>query len=828
MSKEMEKEIDDFIKAEEANALAEINSFVDREDPSFESKYLQPVYDVAGPALKGLSVMAKPLTVAGATGRSIGKYISGQEDALSPIKEELSTIFPTQEGNPLADLSTIEGANDPLINVSDEFRYEAPKMASFIEEMSSPASLAQTGVDIALGSTGIRSMGKSGAGKALAKSYRKKVSDLYLKAIQKDSSLANALKSSGKWNDVVDFVTENKQFIKPFGKESAIDLLEGPVSTSIDDYGISRSFRDTSKGFIGQKGSEVESILSKIKADKTIDPVETRFSAYGSIDDRVLGSQKTSAQKIIDDAIPQIEFDVDKLNTLKKVDAYAPEYQNVSSKILEEQNALEDIIQKKKAEEFTKLSGVNAKIPNPEYRQDLQWLSTLPVVEGDNIFPKIRKEYITNIDYTYTNDPSYLGAQGYGPKASETISTFEESFRNSDPSNIAFYGNNKMKDILRGEHLKPEMINNPQYLKLKEDIDKKLMVLNYEIGAVRNLRMDDISNQGKLSSLLKQRQGLTDFWEKNFDTSLLDVKVNGIPVTSQVDAYKEMIKNRGMLPSGFATDLRKQANKLIDDAKLTAVSNPVEAGSLHEAGLALHRAAAKAEMDIASQYLSPSEIDQFMQAKRQQELGIAARDLMDKNRLVKGNAGAYIPVGSLDRRPWREGLAVIPEIGGPVSANALDFLVDKTIPLASKAGSVAYPLSQMQPQQKDVSRIPQSVKTDFIVQYEIPRNVQEILSQKDLVMAKIQSEVQDPQILMMAQQMLDGLQRNPETVKPVLGQMANMMPQVFVKDKYNRFDGIVPMDMRPVAIEDIKQSDVSPAIKAQKINLLHNRGQLLD
>lgn len=125
-------------------------------------------------------------------------------------------------------------------------------------------------------------------------------------------------------------------------------------------------------------------------------------------------------------------------------------------------------------------------------------------------------------------------------------------------------------------------------------------------------------------------------------------------------------------------------------------------------------------------------------------------------------------------------------------------------------------------------RVPQSIMAESIVQYEIPRSVQEILAQKDLVMAKIQSEVQDPQVLMMAQQMLDGLQKNPESVKPVLGQLANMMPQIFVKDKYNRFDRIVPMDMRPVAIEDIKQSDVSPAIKAQKINLLHNRGQLLD
>ena len=463
---------------------------------------------------------------------------------------------------------------------------------------------------------------------------------------------------------------------------------------------------------------------------------------------------------------------------------------------------------------------MNRIIPNPEYRQDLQWLSTLPVVESSEVFPKIRREYVTNIDFP--DDPDFLGVPGYRKRASQVIDSVDESFRSSDPSNLAFYGNKKMKDILSGKHLSPEFIDNPEFLKLNESIKNKMQVLNYEIDAVRNLRMDDVSNQGKLASLLKQRDDLTRFWEENFDTSLLKYG------EKQSDAYKAMIQERGMLPAGFATDLRKQANKLIDDAKLTAVSNPVEAGSLHEAGLALHKAADQAEMNVASQYLSPEEINQFMQAKRQQELALASRDLMDKGRLVKGNAGAYVPVGSLDRGLLREGLSMIPEYGGPISSNILDSVVNTAIPGISNIGSATYPLSQIQPEQKEVYRIPQSVKTDFIVQYEIPRTVPEILAQKDVVMAKIQSEVQDPQVLMMAQQMLDGLQKNPETVKPVLGQLANMMPQIFVKDKYNRFDGIVPMDMRPVAIEDIKQSDVSPAIKAQKINLLHNRGQLLD
>ena len=161
MSKEIEKEIDDFIANENASLESEINAFIDREDPSFEEKYLQPIYNVAGPTVKGLSVLGKPLSLAGATGRSIGKYISGQEDAFAPISAELSTIFTTQDGNPLADLNMLEGANDPMINVSDEFRYEAPKMASFIEEISTPASIAQTGVDIVLGFPGIKSMGIS-------------------------------------------------------------------------------------------------------------------------------------------------------------------------------------------------------------------------------------------------------------------------------------------------------------------------------------------------------------------------------------------------------------------------------------------------------------------------------------------------------------------------------------------------------------------------------------------------------------------------------------------------------------------------------------------
>lgn len=130
---------------------------------------------------------------------------------------------------------------------------------------------------------------------------------------------------------------------------------------------------------------------------------------------------------------------------------------------------------------------------------------------------------------------------------------------------------------------------------------------------------------------------------------------------------------------------------------------------------------------------------------------------------------------------------------------------------------------------EEQGRQPQSIITaDTVAQYEIPRDTARIMGEQDMVMAKLQMEVKDPQILGMASQLFSGLQRNPESVKPMISQLANMFPQIFEKDKYNRFDGKVDPAIVPIAIEDIRKSQMPTIEKASKIESLYNTGLLVD
>jgi len=649
MSKDIDNEIDLFLAEKENSIDSEIDQFLKEKDPSFEDRYLQPIYNVANPILKGLSVLGKPLSLAGAAGRSTGKFISGQEDASSPLMTELGTIFPTQEGNPLAGLETIEGMGDPLIQSPESLKENAPKLASFVEQSSTPANISQSAIDAILGVAASKANIPSDA--AIRGNYRNWVADKYLAAIQKEPSLMDTFKASGKWEDIVSYLSDNPEFMKPFGKEKALDELQGPLTKRVDEYGIVRTGRDSSSGVIGKYGKEIDEILSPIKSDRLIDPVQLRSSAYGFLDDRMLGNDISSAQKKIDDIIPQVDFDVEKLNKLKKVDEYPLESDLLANKIIEEQNAVEDMLQRQKIEESLSLSEIPRKT-----------------------------EYVTEI--SYPDDPEYMGVFGAGPRPSKTITSVDDNF---------------------------------DFLTKKAEVDQKIYLLNQEIEGVRKLNLSRPENYNKLSNLIKERNILDDYFNKNFDPSLLGQKHAGRPITSQVEAYKNMIEQRGMLPAGYASEFRKDANRMMDTAKIGIAANPIESGAMHEAGRALHKASSEAEKNVLAQYLEPDQIKSFMKAKRNQELSIALKDLMDKNRIVKDNAGKYVPVGALDRGLAREFLTATPEYILPYTSKAADAISNTIIPYMKKGNQVAYPIEQMinRANQPQPSRQPQSV-TDFI------------------------------------------------------------------------------------------------------------------
>lgn len=122
---------------------------------------------------------------------------------------------------------------------------------------------------------------------------------------------------------------------------------------------------------------------------------------------------------------------------------------------------------------------------------------------------------------------------------------------------------------------------------------------------------------------------------------------------------------------------------------------------------------------------------------------------------------------------------------------------------------VNYP-GAMAPQ---VNRIPQSVPTEMqakamqrglvenLADYEIPRSSQQILANPQMALAKI---AQQPNISPeFVKGLQDAIEKHPDKLKTILPLMGLQFPNLFVADKYNRFDG--------------KIFDPNPEMKAQLI-----------
>ena len=64
-------------------------------------------------------------------------------------------------------------------------------------------------------------------------------------------------------------------------------------------------------------------------------------------------------------------------------------------------------------------------------------------------------------------------------------------------------------------------------------------------------------------------------------------------------------------------------------------------------------------------------------------------------------------------------------------------------------------------------------------------------------------------------------------IQSIIPGLSRNMPELFERDKYNRFDGVVPANMRPIAAGDIRNDEgISNLDKAQMLNKLNKTGVL--
>jgi hypothetical protein len=593
----------------------------------------------------------------------------------------------------LTDLQNALGIKTgPIADLTTEaFKKDYPIASAIIADLSDPNTLASAGLEgIALAK--LPKELSSPVASAAVEKFKKYTAKKYIEAIQKDPSLSQALKDSGKFEDVIDYVSSNyNQLITPFNKEKGIDFLTGKTTTSYDpDIGMQRTVRDTDAGIIGQRMAGQEDILDKIPTSQySLEPVEARVKAKGLLDNTLLESQRSRAEKLIDEAIPLMDYSPEKIAKISKALEQKDLSELLDADVFKEQLSAIESVQSKKNKITDKISSMDEMVKNPAYREDLQWLAELPVVEGtDDVFPR---NYVTNTVERGVPEFDPMRLQSYSkekPRMDITTSEFTEQVPRASS---LLTKNQDMLDIAQGKNLEKEFIQNQAKLDFENKMSAEIDMLNQEIEQLMKGNVSDPKKYNKLSAKIKQRNAAREFYVENFD-----------PSAPTVDSYKYMIDEMNQMPAGQTTQLRRKGNRLIEGSKIG--QSGIDAGAEQAAGMALMKQGAMDER-VAMSGMPQADIDTFNTLKREQEMAITARDLIDRNRVVKDNSGRAVPVGDLSRGLLREGLSTLPEFGGPIMFRGVESAMEMVNPAyrLGKGAALSSSQADMQRQNKPES-----------------------------------------------------------------------------------------------------------------------------
>lgn len=118
-------------------------------------------------------------------------------------------------------------------------------------------------------------------------------------------------------------------------------------------------------------------------------------------------------------------------------------------------------------------------------------------------------------------------------------------------------------------------------------------------------------------------------------------------------------------------------------------------------------------------------------------------------------------------------------------------------------------------------REPQSIPEE-LVRTKIPRSSEEVLANKDMVLAKVAQQA--PESFDQVQEILEN---QPEMIGDVLPVLAQAMPHLFTNDKYNRIDGVIldPAKKEMARQDLMKDEDLSNVDRMMRMNRLNKTGE---
>lgn len=310
-------------------------------------------------------------------------------------------------------------------------------------------------------------------------------------------------------------------------------------------------------------------------------------------------------------------------------------------------------------------------------------------------------------------------------------------------------------------------IPNPEYQTVFDDVSQRMQAIDSDIAQLQNGKVPAGKKYSGLFQLKKQKKSLEDFYYKNLDDSAITV-----------DQYMDFIDKQNIKPIGYADTIRKQGNRL---QSTVGLESPQEMGSSQAAGRGLEYAGRKAQqtaMDMAPK----ADSDLFNMRNKEIAANIAIRDLMSGQRISPQNKAA-VPIGDMARGVARQAIDLYPEYVAPYASRATE--------AAKRVGNQAM----------KVAKYPLPLQ---LVEYQIPRNSEAILANKDVFLAKIAQMSNDTNLTAMFK---DALESHPEKLPKVLPALVLKFPDLFEDDDYNRVDGkIFDPTLKQKALTDIRNS----------------------
>lgn len=713
--------------------------------------------------------------------RSIPKYIAenvGENTSQTP-PIDIAAEYANPIGLPsshagagllMQDINNAFGIkNQPFAKVSSK---DYPKAAQFLENLTVPANIAGMATDI-------------GMAHAIPTPNIPKVPVIsleaaadYVRSITKDNSLLKDLEKSGKIYDVARMVqAEPEKYLHQFRPNMVYENIMGKINPP-------EGSRLLGTGELAKMNNYQNDLIETIPREKySIPAEELQKSAIADLQAKggLEAGQKASAQKFIENNIPVMKPDAEKLKRIRSSQSAQEELSNLNREIPGHRISLENELQSRKAQLIQAASEHPDLVNNPKFREELQWLSQLEVSDPSQ----------SNV---FTQKSRVIGSRD-----STGLMNTERSVPVRRPDNMAgSLSNPNMYDILNGEQKQPRMIQNEAKSQAIGSAIEETQKINQQIKDLSNNPVSLVNNK-ELISKIDRRNQLTGFIRDNFDPSM-----------PNAEAYMDYIRSINEKPIGYASEIRRLGNKLMEPAIPGEVSTDIGAKNL--AGRSMETAARKAQEQAMAFMPTGGESTYLAQNKKISDL-LNLRNLTEGGLAGAGGRSPYIPGSAGGTTGW---------VGS--AAKAWDRYVKPTAQ-ETLSGIANQAITNGVPAMKYTSAAA-NVMNEFsqksqLNNFKIPMNTENAAMNSDMVFKKVLNEFGPKEAEMVKNT------RSPEELRSVLRFLNQQNPGIFEQSKYNNIDGYIDPAFKQKAINDIVGDNKTPAhISAEKMQVLLHEGKI--